>query len=80
MINFRLAADMFVPFVLNRKREPNAPPVQITALPSQRDWRAFEEPTCALRKPRVNVARLKIERAKRVPDMPVPAFLRRQAD
>jgi hypothetical protein len=45
----------------------------------ERNWSAFDTPTY-VRKPRANVARMKIERARKIPDMPVPTFLRRQAD
>lgn len=77
-MNFRIAADMFQLFVLNAKREPFRPPVKFHALPRLPDYSAFEAPTYQRRK--ANVARMKIERAKRIPDMKVPAFLKRQAN
>lgn len=48
------------------------------SMPEQ-DWNALDEPAEQRRK-RANVARLRIERARRIPDMPVPAILRRMAE
>lgn len=45
----------------------------------ERDWKALDEPA-EIRRKRVNVARRKIEAARKVPDMPVPAILRRMAE
>lgn len=94
MINFRLNGEFFRPPVLTRALKPNAPRPQLRAgflgigsrveawwvdntMPP-RNWSKYDEPTHSLKRPRVNVARMKIERARRVPDMPVPALLRRQ--
>lgn len=54
-------------------------PARLARQSQERNWRALDAPTY-LRKPRANVARMRIERAREISDMPVPAFLKRQAD
>lgn len=76
-MNFRGPIDMFTLFVLNRKREPMRAPDRFHALPRLPDYSEYEQPTFQRR--RANVARLRIERARKVVDLPVPAFLKRQA-
>lgn len=65
MINFRLRPDMFYCF----PREQLAPFTD-NSMP-RRDWSKYDAPA----KDRVNVAKMKIDRARRV----TPALLRRQA-
>lgn len=80
----RLTMIAAVPQV-KAKRKPFWLTVKDNSMP-RRDWSKFDAPLFDVernerKKPRVNVARRKIEAARNIPDMKVPSMLlRRQAD